>query len=325
MRLTQLRDGLSLTSVGFGGAQIGNLYRPTSEHDAAGAIEAAWDAGIRYFDTAPHYGLGLSEKRLGSVLAAHPRDDYVLSTKVGRRLEPRAAQGALDDEGFAVPADRRRVWDFSRDGILRSIEESLARLGTDRIDILYLHDCDGHAERALTESADTLCELRDQGVIRAWGAGLNQAPLTAEFIRRCDVDVMMLAGRLTLLDDAALDEVVPLAEERGVGIVAAGVYNSGLLSRHDIPADARYDYESADADLVDRARRLAAACAEYDVELPAAALQLPSRFPAVVSTVVGLRTARQVAETIERVRVAVPPELWDDIDRARSAEGQRVR
>jgi D-threo-aldose 1-dehydrogenase len=293
---------------------VGNLYRAITDEDAMDAVEAAWDVGIRSFDTAPHYGLGLSERRLGRALSTYPRDEFTISTKVGRLLVPQcAAAGARDDGGFDVPAEARRVWDFSRDGILRSLDASLERLGLDRVDTVYLHDCDDHAETAMTESAAALVDLREQGVIGAWGAGLNHAPLAAEIIRRCDVDVMMLAGRLTLLDHTALDEVIPLAEERGVDIVAAGVYNSGLLSRSEIPADAKYDYVTASPELLERARRIASICRDHGVELPAAALQYPARFAPVVSTVVGIRTAAQARDSAERAAVKIPEQLWTDI------------
>jgi D-threo-aldose 1-dehydrogenase len=314
MRRRWPRRGQPLSTLGFGGAQAGNLYRAITHDEAAAAVDAAWSVGMRYFDTAPHYGLGLSERRMGRALSAYPRDEYVLSTKVGRLLAPQSNPADVrDDGGFDVPAEARRVWDFSRDGILRSLDASLERLGLDRVDVLYLHDCDEHAETAMTESAAALVELREQGVIGAWGAGLNHAPLAAEIMRRCDVDVMMLAGRLTLLDHTALEEVIPLAEERGVDIVAAGVYNSGLISRSEIPADAKYDYVTASPELVERARRIASICRDHGVELPAAALQFPARFAPVVSTVVGIRTAAQAYESAERAAVEIPEQLWTDI------------
>jgi len=312
-----LRTGLALTELGFGGAQIGNLYRETTEAEAADAVLRALGGGIRYLDTAPHYGLGLSERRLGAALRSVPRAAVVVSSKVGRLLvdSPETAD-RVDPEGFAVPAARRRAWDFSRDGILRSVESSLRRLGTDRLDIAYLHDPDNHWAQASTTGVGALVELREQGVVGAIGAGMNQAEMLAEFVRRTDVDVVMVAGRLTLLDHSALEDLLPLAAARNVGVVAAAVYNSGLLSRPVVSADAPYDYGSAPQEVVARARRIAQVCADHGVDLPAAALQYPLLHPSVVSVVVGTRTAEQVDGTLERYRARVPDELWTELDTA---------
>src|SRR4051794_31584360 len=231
MRTRATRGGLELTELGLGAAQLGNLFRPTTDEEASATIDAAWHSGIRYFDTAPHYGVGLSERRVGEHLKDRPRDEYVISTKVGRVLVPSPETAdQRDGEGFDVPADPRRVWDFSRDGILRSVEDSLERTGLERFDILYLHDPDDHFEQASTEGIGALIELREQGLVSAVGAGMNHAAPLAELIRRADVDLVMCAGRFTLIDGEALEELLPLAVERKVGVVAAAVYNSGLLS-----------------------------------------------------------------------------------------------
>lgn len=314
MQTRSLRTGHALTELSLGLAQFGNLYRKTTDAEAAGALNAAWDSGTRYFDTAPHYGLGLSESRAGALLAERPRTEFVLSTKVGRLLvaNPDGA-GALDDQGFAVPATLRREWDFSRDGVLRSIEASLNRSGLDRIDIVYLHDPDDWRDQATDEALPALAELRDQGVIGAVGAGMNQSAMLAHFIRHADVDVVMLAGRYTLLDDAASADLLPLAVERGVGVVVAGVYNSGLLATDRPAADGKYNYEIAPAPLVQRARRVADVCADHGVTLPQAAIAYPLLHPGVVSVVVGARTAEQVHGNVARYRAAVPAGLWDDL------------
>ena len=314
MRIPRLRPLPAAPDLGFGAAQLGNLFRETTDDEAARALDAAWDAGIRYFDTAPHYGLGLSERRVGQALAARPRDEYLLSTKVGRLIvaSPETA-GDRDDQGFDVPADHRREWDFSRDGIRRSLDESLTRLGLDRVDIVYLHDPDDHWEAASTTGVDALIELRDEGVVGAIGAGMNQSAMLAEFVRRCDIDVVMLAGRYTLLDRDAADELLPLALDRGVAVIAAGVYNSGLLSQARVSADAVFDYAPVPDDLRARAEALADACGRHGVELPAAALQFPRRHPAVAATVVGLRTADQVAGTMTRWQTAIPDDLWSEL------------
>jgi len=311
----QLRTGLALTELGFGGSQIGNLYRETTEAEAADAVLDAFRGGIRYFDTAPHYGLGLSERRLGAALASVPRASVVVSSKVGRLLldAPESAD-QLDPEGFAVPAVLRREWDFSRDGIRRSVESSLRRLGTDRLDIAYLHDPDDHWEQASATAVDALVELREQGVVGAIGAGMNQAEMLTELVRRTDVDVVMVAGRLTLLDHRALAELLPIATARDVKVVAAAVYNSGLLSRPVVAPDAHYDYRAAPAAVVERARRIAAVCRDHGVTLPDAAVQYPLRHRSVASVVVGVRTPDQAGDTLRRYRAPIPDALWADLD-----------
>ena len=314
MRSAPTRRGVTLTRLGLGVAQFGNLYRETTDEQAAGAMGAAWAGGIRYFDTAPHYGLGLSERRLGRLLSDRPRSDYVVSTKVGRRLVPSPATAHLiDDEGFVVPADQRRVWDFSRDGVLRSLEGSLDRTGLDRIDIVYLHDPEDHLEVAATVAVEALIELRDQGVIGAIGAGSKYSEPLAELSRRADLDIVMIAGRFTLLDQSALDDLLPLALERGIAVVAAGVYNSGLLGRANPDPSARYEYEQVPQDLLDRAIELAAVCESHGVTLPDAALAFPLRHPAVVSVVVGGRDADQVDGTLERFARNIPDDLWVEL------------
>lgn len=244
MRATSLGAGrCPVTSLSLGGAALGNLFSPLSDGTARGAVDAAWDAGIRYFDTAPHYGLGLSERRMGAALRDRPRDAYTLSTKVGRILEP--WEGGGDDlaQGFAVPASHRRRWDFSADGVRRSIEASLERLGLDRIDIAYLHDPDDHGEQALSQAYPALERLRAEGVVRAIGVGMNQTSLLARFLRESDVDAVLCAGRYSLLDQGAAEELLPEAAARGRSVVVGGVFNSGLLA--DPRPGATYDYAAA--------------------------------------------------------------------------------
>ncbi|WP_426592447.1 aldo/keto reductase [Cellulomonas sp. McL0617] len=305
------------TALGYGAAQAGNLYRATTDDETLAAVDAAWSAGIRYFDTAPHYGLGLSERRLGAALRDRPRDELVLSTKVGRLLDPSPqTAGQRDPDGFDVPADHVRRWDFSRDGVLRSLESSLARTGLDRVDIVYLHDPDEHWDEASQQAVPALVELRDQGVVGAIGTGMNQSAMLTRFVRECDVDVVMCAGRYTLLEQPAAADLLPAALERGVAVVVAGVYNSGLLARDVPPPSAHYDYAVAPAELLARARAIADVCRRFDVTLPEAALAFVDRHPAVVSTVVGLRTATQVAQTLNRSTAQVPDELWPALVRA---------
>ncbi|MFE7843622.1 aldo/keto reductase [Microbacterium sp. NPDC057407] len=303
------------TEIGLGAAQLGNLYREVDDDAATATVDAAWDAGIRYFDTAPHYGLGLSETRLGAALSTRPRDDYVLSTKVGRLLvEDPGGRAMADDDGFAVTTTLRRRWDFSRDGILRSVESSLQRLQTDRLDIAYLHDPDEHWDAASTTGIEALVELRDQGVITAIGAGMNQSAMLTEFVRRCDVDITMVAGRYTLLDQSAADDLLPIAADRGVAVVAAAIYNSGLLSADRPREGARYDYSDAPADLVARAHAIADVCERHGTTLPAAAIAYPLRSSVVTSVVIGMRGPGQVASTLERYGAAPPDALWADLE-----------
>jgi D-threo-aldose 1-dehydrogenase len=304
---------VALTELGFGASVIGNLYRATTDAQAEAAVEAAWSRGIRYFDTAPHYGLGLSERRLGAALRAHPRPEYVVSSKVGRLLVPNERPSGTDSEGFAVPDDLRRQWDFSRDGVLRSIEASLERTGLDRLDIVYVHDPDDHWQQAADEAMPALAELRDQGVVGAIGAGMNQSAMLARFLRETAADVAMVAGRYTLLDQSALDSVLPAAAEHGKSVVAVGVFNSGLLSRPRPAEGMKYDYQDAPPELVERARAIAEVCEHHGTTLPAAAIAFPLTHPAVVNVTLGMRSPEQVLRNAELYDLRVPDALWDDL------------
>jgi D-threo-aldose 1-dehydrogenase len=301
---------VELGELSLGCAQLGNLYREVSDEGARETVDAAWELGVRYFDTAPHYGLGLSERRLGAALAARPRDAYVVSTKVGRALDPVDVVSGLDDDGFIVPATHRRRFDFSRDGIRRSLAESLERLGLDRVDILYLHDPDNHWEAVLENGFPALAELRAEGVVGAIGAGMNQSAMLADLVRHTDVDLLMLAGRYTLLEQDSLDDLLPLCAERGVGIVAAGIFNSGLLARPYPAPDGRYDYGGAPPEIVRRARAIAAVCERHGTTLPAAAIAFPLAHPAVRSVCVGARSAEQIEQNASLHHESIAPELW---------------
>jgi D-threo-aldose 1-dehydrogenase len=314
MRTGGTKRGLELTRLGFGAAQLGNLYRETTPEQVVESVDTAWAGGIRYFDTAPHYGVGLSERRIGAELRKRPRDEFVISTKVGRLLVPSPETAhERDPHSFDVPADPRREWDFSRDGILRSVEASLERTGLDRFDILYLHDPDDHFEQASTEGIGALIELREQGVVSAVGAGMNHAAPLAELIRRADVDLVMCAGRFTLIDDEALDDLLPLALERGVGVVAAAVFNSGLLSRDRPAPDATFDYGPAPAELIARVNSIADVCEAHGVTLPAVAIAYVLRHPAVTSVVLGARGRSQVQQNLDRYQTTVPDAVWTDL------------
>jgi D-threo-aldose 1-dehydrogenase len=308
-----------IDSVGFGGANLGNLFTAMTDEQAHAVLEAAWDSGIRYFDTAPHYGLGLAERRLGAFLAGKPRDEFVVSTKVGRllRSSPETSDESDEEGGFVVPADRRRVWDASPDGVRRSLEESLERLGLDRVDVLFLHDPDEYdaMEASVRSAVPALVGLRSEGLVRAVGIGSKSVAAHLAGVRAGAVDLLMVAGRYTLLEQPAAPELLPECRERGIGIVVAGAFNSGLLSTSQPGAGARYEYGDAPAAVVGRAQRLAAACAEHGVELPVAALQFPLREPAVRSVVLGATEPAHVRQNVARLAEPVPDALWEHLAR----------
>jgi len=307
--------GIALTELGFGGAAVGNLYRAVSDEAAAAAIEAAWDGGIRYFDTAPHYGLGLSERRLGAALAARPRDEFVVSTKVGRLLEPNPAPTGSDlaAGGFDVPDDLVRRFDFSRDAVLRSLTDSLTRLNIDSVNIAFVHDPDDHLDVAIREAVPALIELREQGVVGAVGVGTNHWRSALRMVRETDLDVVMLAGRWTLLDRSGAP-VLAECERRGVKVVAAAPYNSGLLARDRPAPDAHFDYGPVPAAIRARAEELAAICERHGTRLPAAALQFPLRSPQVAAVVCGLQDADQVGATLARLGAGIADDTWEALD-----------
>lgn len=306
---------LTLTEVGFGGASAGNLYRATSDAEAAAAVQAAWDGGIRYFDTAPHYGLGLSESRLGTALRSRPRPDFVLSTKVGRLLEdnPAPAGSDLAAGGFAVPDRLRRRYDYSAAGVRRSLEDSLTRLGLDRVDIVYVHDPDDYVDEAIAGAIPELVRMREEGIIGAAGVGMNQWQAPLRMVRETDLDVVMVAGRWTLLDRSGGPLLVECAA-RGVSVVAAAPFNSGLLAQPWPPDDAHFNYGPAGPARLDRARDLARICKGHGVELPTVAVQFPLRHPAVVSVVTGMRTPEQARTTLTRLTTPVLDDLWAEFD-----------
>ncbi|MDX6201442.1 MAG: D-threo-aldose 1-dehydrogenase [Frankiales bacterium] len=300
-----------LTALGFGAAPVANLFAAVDDERALATVDAAWDGGIRYFDTAPHYGLGLSELRLGKALQARPRDEFVVSTKVGRLLEvnPNPTGSDLADGLFDVPDDYVRVRDYTRDGVLRSIEASLVRLGLDRVDIVYVHDPDDFMDETIAQAAPALSALREQGVIGAYGAGMNSWEPLRRLVDETDLDVVMLAGRWTLLERAGLP-LLDRCQERGVSVVVAAPFNSGLLARPEPPDDARHDYAPAPARLLARARRLAEECRRHGAVLPQAALQFPLRHPAVAAVVAGMASPAEVVADVGWVEAPVPEALW---------------
>ncbi len=309
-----IHERLRAARLGFGAAPIGNLGREVGDDEALSAVDAAYDAGIRYFDTAPHYGLGLSERRLGQALSGRPRDSYLLSTKVGRLLRENPDPQGRDTEGFAVPDALRRVRDYSRDGVMRSIEESLERLGTDRLDIVFIHDPDDYWDEAISGAVPALSELQSQGVIAGYGAGMNQAEMLERFVRESDMSVVMLAGRYTLLEQESALPLLAAAQEKGVSVIDVGVYNSGLLSKPRPPADATYNYEQAPPELLERARALADLAEKHGTDLPTAAVHFPLRHPAVAAIAVGMRTARHAEQAVEALGRTVPEGFWDEAE-----------
>ncbi|MFE0525838.1 aldo/keto reductase [Streptomyces sp. NPDC058954] len=313
MRRNRLgKSGVRVTELGFGGGPLGGLFAPLDDETAARTLEAAWDSGIRYFDTSPHYGIGHSERRIGGLLRDKPRDEATLSTKVGRLLVPQDPAGRMD-EAFAVPATHRRVWDFSRDGVLRSVEDSLERMGVDRIDLLLLHDAEEHFEDALSEGLPALAELRAQGVVGAIGAGMYHPGKLARLVQESDVDVVMLSGRYTLLDQSALNELLPACVDRGVSVLAASIFDSGLLATGRPSEGATFDYAPAAPQMIERAHRIADVCDAHGVTLPALAMAFPLLHPAVSGIVVGMRTAEEVRRNIAAFATEIPNRIWDDL------------
>jgi len=281
-----------------------------ADDEAHRVVEAAWQAGIRFFDTAPLYGHGLAEQRLGAVLRAKPREEFVLATKVGRLL--RADAPPEPGQAYKGVPPVNPTYDFSYDGVMRSVEESLARLGLDRVDVLHIHDPDEHFEDALAGAYRALDRLRAEGTIRAVGAGMNQAEMLVRFAREADFDCFLLAGRYTLLDRTGAAELLPLCVEKSIAIIAGGVFNSGILANPR--RGTTFNYQPAPPELVDRALRMQEICARHGVELKAAAIQFPLRHPAVASVLTGCRSVREVEENVRMFQAPIPSSLWDELD-----------
>jgi D-threo-aldose 1-dehydrogenase len=297
-----------LPRLGLGCAPLANLYRTITDEEAGSTVAAAFDTGATYLDTAPHYGLGRSEERLGHALAGRDRASYVLSTKVGRRLRDLAPGEAPDGQGFVDTPGRARVWDFSADGIRATLEGSMSRLGVDSVDIVYLHDVEDHLPEVYATGFPALAALRDEGLVKAIGFGMNVSGAMAKLVADLDVDVVLCAGRWTLLERTALDDLLPECERRGTRVVVGGVYNSGLLA--DPKPGAPYDYAAAPADLLQRALDMAQVCAEFGVPLRAAALRFPFAHPAVVSALVGAASEDEVRDNAAMFDYDIPDDLW---------------
>jgi len=314
---------LAFTELGFGAAPLGNLYRPMTEKEARATLDMAWAEGCRYYDTAPLYGLGLSETRLNGFLRAKPRDSYLLSTKVGRLLQLCPPAEKSRPNAFFETPSRKEVFDYSRDGVLRSLEFSLERLGLDHIDVVYAHDVDVFTH-GTPEAADArirefmsggyraLLELREQGVIKAFGAGINEWSIAERLAREGDFDVFLLAGRYTLLEQEALASFLPYCVEKNIGVVIGGPYNSGILATGPKPG-AFYNYAPAPREILERVRNIEALCKKHGVKLAEAALRFPLSHPAIVSVIPGGQKASEVRRNAEMLSTKIPVALWRDL------------
>ncbi len=298
-----------MTRLGLGTAPLGGLFEAVTDEEAHRVIEAAWQAGIRFFDTAALYGFGLSEARLGAVLGTKPRGEFVLSTKVGRLL--RAGAPAEPGQAWKGTPPLNPAFDFSYDAVMRSVEESLSRLGMDHVDMLLIHDPDQHYDQALTGAYRALDRLRTEGTVKAVGAGMNQWEMLSRFAREADFDCFLLAGRYTLLDRSGARELLPLCLERGIAVVAGGVFNSGILA--DPGPNATYNYQPAPPELVDRAQRIRTMCERHAVDIKAAALQFPLRHPAIASVLTGPRSVGELEENVHLFQTSIPDDLWAEL------------
>ncbi|MFF5497550.1 aldo/keto reductase [Streptomyces aquilus] len=306
------RSGVTVSRLGLGTAPLGGLFSAVGARQATGTLEAAWAAGIRSFDTAPHYGAGLAERRLGAFLTGlgHARADCTVSTKVGRLLVP--GESAPGDEAFHGDSGLVRVRDYSADGVRRSLAESLERSGLDAFDTVLVHDPDDHWKEAVTEAYPALDRLRAEGAVRAIGVGMNQTAMLTRFVTETDLDCVLVAGRYSLLDRSAADDLLPACAERGVGVLVGGVFNSGILA--NLAPDATYDYAPAPEAVRRHALALAERCAAHGVALAAAALRFPLRHPAVTGIVVGARSAQEITVNVAHADATIPDELWTELD-----------
>ncbi len=307
------QTGVTVTRLGLGLAPLGGLYTTVGDDAARATVDAAWRAGIRFFDTAPLYGSGRSEVRAGAALRDRPRPEYTLATKVGRVLRPADTTdpAGRDLGSWAEPADTVPVFDFSAEGVRRSYADSLARLGLDAVDVLHLHDPDAHWHAAVEQARPALVELRAQGRVGAVSAGMNQSAMLTDFARTGDFDCFLLAGRYTLLDTSGLADLLPECHARGISVIAGGVYNSGILA--DPRPGATYDYAPAPDALLARARAIGAVCERHGVPLRAVALQFPLGHPAVASVLIGMRSPAEVADAVAMSTVDIPGQLWRDL------------
>jgi D-threo-aldose 1-dehydrogenase len=302
-----------VTRLGLGCSPLANLYAPVIEQTARDTVTRALELGLRFFDTAPLYGYGVSEQRVGQALASVPREEFTLATKVGRLLRADApvdeSMGFEGDPFFKDTPPVNPTFDFSYDGVKRSFEESLERLGLERVDVLHIHDSGAYLDDVIAGAFPALDELRSQGVIAAIGAGMSEPDVATP--RALDLDCLLLAGRYTLLDQTGLEELLPLCGQRGIAVIIGGVYNSGILAAPQ--AGATFEYKPASAELIERAERLDQVCARHGVPLKAAAIQFPFGHPAVVSVIIGSRSAAELDENVAMFNTPIQSELWDEL------------
>ena len=305
-------DGPVVTRLGLGASAIGGLFEPVSDAEGEAVVRSALDRGIRYVDTAPLYGLGASERRVGAALAGRPRDSFTVSTKVGRlvRHEPSTYE-SLPEGMWHVPDTLKPVFDYSRDGIRRSLSESLERLGLDHVDIAFVHDPDDALDQTIDEALPALAELRDEGAVGAIGVGMSDTVALARIVRSTPIDCVLVAGRFTLLDQTALTDLLPLCVDASVSVILGGALNSGILA--DPSPGARFDYAPAEPALIDRARRIADVCSRHGVPLPAAALQFGLRHPAVQTVLTGVRSVAELATNVEYFDLEIHEDLWSEL------------
>jgi D-threo-aldose 1-dehydrogenase len=317
---------ISFTELGFGAAPLGNLYAAISEDEAQATLNSAWKLGVRYFDTAPLYGLGLSETRLNHFFRGKNRKDYVLSTKIGRRLEVCSPEQRTGIGKFFNTPNRREVFDYSYDGVMRSLESSLERLGVDSIDVVYAHDVDvfthgseakrdGYFKTFMEGGYKALHHLREQKVIKAIGAGVNEWQICEKLAKAGDFDLFLLAGRYTLLEQEALNSFLPICQRQGIGIVLGGPYNSGILATGPRPG-AFYNYDPAPKHVLERVRKIKSLCDKHHVKLAEAALRFPLHHPSVVSVIPGAVSPKQVAMNVKTLGTKIPKALWRELKAA---------
>ncbi|NGP16435.1 aldo/keto reductase [Devosia aurantiaca] len=314
------RTGLDVTAISFGGGGIGNLFKPATRDDAEATLHGSWDAGIRFFDTAPRYGHGLSERRLGDFLRQKPRDSYVLSTKVGRLLTPLRGR-TMTDYGFTDPLPFEQEYDYSYDGVMRSFEDSLQRLGLDQIDVLYMHDIgtDTHGDAnahwqpiAFDGGLKAMVELREQGLVKAIGLGVNEVQVCLDAFEHADLDCFLLAGRYSLLDHDSAAPLLEACRHRGASLVVGGVFNSGILATGPKPG-AMFNYAPASDEVIAKAQHIERVCAAHGVPLATAALHFPLRHEAVASVLLGVSNTRNLERNLASLDTDVPDALWSDL------------
>ncbi|MGY5810680.1 aldo/keto reductase [Rhizobium sp. LEGMi198b] len=316
------RTSLEVTEFSFGAAALGGLYRTCPRDQAMNTLQAAWDSGIRYFDVAPWYGFGLGERRVGDFLRDQPEDSYVLSTKVGRLMRP-VASDKVPNYGYVDPLPFDADYDYSYDGIMRSVDFSYARLGLNRIDILYVHDIGGythgkalnehHLGQLLGSGLKALEELKSSGAIKAYGLGVNEVPVCLDVMHEADIDCILLAGRYTLLDRSAVAELLPLCERKGTSLVVGGVFNSGILATGPVPG-AHFDYLPATTDVLAKVKTMEDIARRHDLPLAAPAIQFPLRHPSVASVLIGTAKPESLIRNMQLVEPELPASFYAEFE-----------